>query len=173
LGECSQAETIIPLARDMDFRLFLNIWVDGSPLDDPGGSFSLEMNKLDFLLDQNLIDSNTILAFSVGSENYYRQETSMTQSLSYLEIVQQKLKSHSIEKIPLTITDIDKTYMAFDNLFEAVDFASINAFPFFDSNYGQKDAEGAIDYLIGNSIKHLAQKSREIGKLLVLTETGW
>lgn len=176
LAECSQAEIIIPIAREMGFKLFLNIWVDGSRTDDPEGSFYHEMKKLEFLLDQNLIDSNTILAFSVGSESYHRHETNMDENLFYLEIVREKLRGqqqNDFESIPLTITDIDKTYSTFDNLLSAVDFASVNAFPFFDDGYGKESSDGAVDYLIERVIDPLVEKSYNVGKFLTLTETGW
>ncbi len=178
LAECSQAEIIIPIAKEMGFKLFLNLWVNSVPLDDPSGSFTIEMNELDSLLDKGMIDSNTVLAISVGSESYHRRETTIDTDILYFNIVKDKLQMKTETKhIPMTVTDVDKTYVEYPELLSAVDFASVNAFPFFDPAYGREDAtvdsSRAVDFLTKTLLSPLFNECVKVGKPLYLTETGW
>jgi exo-beta-1,3-glucanase (GH17 family) len=174
LSECSQAELVLPIAMEMGFKVFLNLWVDGSPFDDPNGSFANELVELEHLLDKKLINSTTVMAISVGSESYHRHETTIEENIAYLNIVKAKLQNRNASDILLTITDIDKTFMKYPKLMAAVDFASINAFPFFDTAYGKKKSNGAIAYLIHYILDPLLDESKKAGKQpLFLTETGW
>lgn len=173
LAECSQARTIIPLAKKMGMKLFLNIWIGGSTFNSPTSSFALEMRELDYLLENQMINTDIVKAISVGSESYHRHETTIEENISYLRIVRDHLNRHNITDLPLTVTDIDKTFMQFPELMEAVDFASINAFPFFDTAYGKKEADGAVSYLNQQILDPLLDESRKMRKGLFLTETGW
>lgn len=173
LAECSQARIIIPIAKRMNVNLFLNIWIDGSPLNSTTGSFASEMHELDYLMENEMINADVIQAISVGSESYHRHETTIEENIAYCAIVRDSLNRHNITNIPLTVTDIDKTFMQFPELMEAVDFPSINAFPFFDPAYGKKKANGAISYLIHDILDPLIEESHRMEKPLFLTETGW
>ncbi len=169
---------ILPMAREMGFNAFLNIWVDGSkPFNNPNGSFATEMHEFEYLLENNMIrnynESGGVMAISVGSESYHRHEVTIDENIAYMDIVQTKLHEYNITGIPLTITDIDKTFMMYPHLMSAVDFASINAFPFFDIAYGKKKANRAIAYLNGKILEPLLAEANKIGKSLFLTETGW
>lgn len=173
LAECSQARIILPIAKKMKVKIFLNIWVDGSPINSTTSSFAEEMRELDYLLVNQMIDTTVVKAMSVGSESYHRHETTIQENISYLTIAKNNLHVHNFTDIPLTVTDIDKTFMAFPDLMEAVDFASINAFPFFDTAYGKRSPEGAVFYLKSKILQPLLDESNHMGKSLFLTETGW
>ena len=173
LAECSQARIILPIAKKMNVKIFLNIWVDGSPINSTTSSFAEEMRELDYLLVNQMIDTAVVKAISVGSESYHRHETTIQENIAYLAIVKDNLHVHNFTDIPLTVTDIDKTFMAFPDLMEAVDFASINAFPFFDTAYGKRSADGAVNYLKYEILQPLLDESNRMKKSLFLTETGW
>lgn len=179
LLECNQAEIIIPIAKEMGFKVFLNLWVDGTPLDNPDGSFTRELIELEHLLASGVINKSSaeekgvVMGISVGSESYHRHQTSIEENIAYLEIVRDTLYRYNISDIPLTVTDIDKTFMQYPILMEAVDFASINAFPFFDPAYGKRSADRAISYLNTVILDPLLEEANKDGKLLYLTETGW
>ncbi len=175
LLECNQAEIIIPIAKEMGFKIFLNLWVDGTPADNPNGSFTRELIELDNLLASGVINKSSaeeegvVMGISVGSERF----SSIEENIAYLEMVKDTLYRYNISNIPLTVTDIDKTFMQYPDLMEAVDIASINAFPFFDPAYGKRSADKAISYLNTVILDPLLEESNKDGKLLYLTETGW
>lgn len=116
LTDCDQARLLIPLARELGFKIFLNMWVDANPL-----SFQREFEELEYLMQHNLLcyheydhhhqhnyhqnhlkhrsanrgDQNVVMGISVGSEMLYRGEVSRAQGLAYVNQVRNLLlRSH-------------------------------------------------------------------------------
>jgi glucan 1,3-beta-glucosidase len=79
LTDCGQGELVLSVARELGLQLWLGLWV--APQD---FVFQEEKGELIGLLERNMIDTDTVLGITVGSEAIYRNDTTVDQVIGYM-----------------------------------------------------------------------------------------
>ncbi|GMG17573.1 unnamed protein product [Phytophthora fragariaefolia] len=166
LTDCDQATTVVPAAIAAGFQLEVGLWVDSY-----SSSYEAEKEAFATLLDTGAVTPDNIVGIHVGSEAIYRGDVDYKTAVSHLsEIRQMCINNGGAAKVPLTITDVGNTYLAYPDLINKVDYVSANLFPFWDKVVPAK----AAAYFLGtyNRLVDLAA-TYEGNKSVVIGETGW
>lgn len=165
LIDCTQNETVVPQAIELGFTLDIGLWVPDMSTDTT--TFASEKESLSLLLEAGTIDASNVEGIQVGSEAIYRGDVTVAQAITNLQEVREILDSYSVD-IPLTIADISDTYMSYSDLLDAVDYASINEFPFWE----MADIDTAMTNF-HNKYDVVETAAAALNKSVVIGETGW
>ncbi|KAE9147122.1 hypothetical protein PF002_g9253 [Phytophthora fragariae] len=166
LTDCNQSTAVVPAAIAAGFQLELGLWVDSYD-----SSFKAEKEAFATLLNTGLVTPANIVGIHVGSEAIYRGNVNYHTAVSHLsEIRQMCIDNGGAAKVPLTITDVGNTYLAYPSLIDVVDYVSANLFPFWDHIVPAKAA--AYFLTTYERLVRLAA-TRAGNKSVVIGETGW
>ena len=163
LYDCGQGQLVLQVAKELSLKVFLGLWVS-----DDETVFDKEVLLLEDLIQKGLLDGDTILGISVGSESIYRKEITVAQSIEYFNQVKTILQNAGYGDLPVSVCDIAPTYQYNTRLTTAVDVVVTNSFPFWEAI----DINDATDYLVTefDTIESVASSQ---GKEIILGETGW
>ena len=164
LDDCDQARMSLIAAEKLQMPFYLGVWVNNNDTRHENDiKYFQKMVEDGLLTDQPLI-----LGVTVGSEAILRGDVSVTKNIAIMKEVQKIIKDANLT-LPISITTIDHQYRANSELLEAVDFMSVNVFPF----WGKSPIDGAVAGSIGNGIGGLTETAEKAGKPFVISETGW
>lgn len=79
MTDCGQARMVLQVAKQLNMQLWLGLWV--APED---YVFEAERDELRNLLQEGLIDTDTVLGITVGSEAIYREDATVEQMIDHL-----------------------------------------------------------------------------------------
>eukprot|EP00980_Cylindrotheca_fusiformis_P013379 scaffold3410_cov141-Cylindrotheca_fusiformis.AAC.22 len=163
IGDCGQGVQVLEIARELGMQVWLGMWVGEEEY-----HFENEKGALADLISFGLIDSNTVLGVTVGSESIYREEVTTGQNIGYMEQAKGILSNGGFPQIPVSIAEIAPSYSAYSNLRSEVDVIVANIFPFWEG----VPINGAINDMVTdlNWVMNLPESQ---GKELVIGETGW
>lgn len=130
-------------------------------------AFEAELADLENLLQNNLIDDN-VVGIHVGSEALHRRDYSADTAVKYLKRVREVMATYGQTDLPLTITDTLDKYYSNPQILAAVDYASVNVFPFWEKVDVRVGTAAMLDKL-----RALRTQAEKLGKQVVLGETGW
>eukprot|EP00934_Nitzschia_sp_Nitz4_P001458 Nitzschia sp. Nitz4//scaffold369_size34440//17//1180//NITZ4_007837-RA/size34440-processed-gene-0.20-mRNA-1//-1//CDS//3329549350//1458//frame0 len=162
LTDCYQGSMVLEVVKELGMQMWLGLWVG---LDE--GVFQWELSELKSLLSQGLIDTDTVLGISVGSEAIYREDATVDQMIDNLNQVYAAVLEAGMD-IPVTIVDVAPEYSKSAKLRSAVNVTMTNTFPFWEGI----DIDGAVDDL-QEDLDWILQLPESSGKPFVLGETGW
>eukprot|EP00934_Nitzschia_sp_Nitz4_P004102 Nitzschia sp. Nitz4//scaffold370_size15137//12376//13898//NITZ4_008897-RA/size15137-snap-gene-0.29-mRNA-1//-1//CDS//3329549580//4092//frame0 len=162
LTDCYQAAAVLPVVKELGMQMWLGIWVGTDE-----NVFDWELSELKNLISQGLVDEDTVLGVSVGSEAIYREDTTVDQMVDNLNEVYAALLDVGMD-IPVAIVDVAPEYSASAKLRSAVNVTMTNTFPFWEGI----DIDGAVADL-QEDLEWLLQLPESSGKPFILAETGW
>lgn len=166
-----------PAAISTNTKLLLGVWASGT--DNVDG----ELSALSAAVKQygNKL-TDLVIGISVGSEDLYRVSAdgitakagvgnSAENVVKFIKDTRSKLANTPLAKIPLTHVDTWTAWVNTSNkaVIDNIDFVSVNAFPFYQSNVDNKIANaGSLLNSAVTAVEGVAQ-----GKDVWITETGW
>lgn len=162
LKDCGKGEQVLSVVKELGMKVWLGLWVGPDEF-----VFDEEKEELTRLLEAGMIDSDTVLGISVGSEAIYREDVTVDEALVFMEQVRDILSTYNVN-LPVTIVDIAPVYSNSAELRSAVDVIYTNTFPFWEAT----PIDNAVDEL-ASDIGWLLDLPESQGKPYVLGETGW
>lgn len=166
-----------PAAISTNTKLFLGIWASGTD------NIDNELNALSAAVSEHGTKlTDLIVALSIGSEDMYRSSTAGVAAkagvgngpdaiVSFIRDARSKLKGTSLANVPITHVDTWTAWVNTTNkaVIDEIDFLSVNAFPFYESEHDNSVSNGAA--LLNDAIT--ATEGVAGGKDVWVTETGW
>ncbi|KAJ1930274.1 glycoside hydrolase 3 protein [Tieghemiomyces parasiticus] len=159
LTDCQQGELLLNAVKDTDYKILLGMWV-GKDVN----AVNAEIAELTRLAQTHTaLFNGTVSGVVVGSEAIYRKDVDEATLVSYVNRSRDALRQVGISA-PVTSAE---TYNVIDaGLVNAVDFVTMNAFPFWENK--------TIDEASGVFFTHLDHVKGLAGdKTVVVGETGW
>ncbi|KAJ8571654.1 hypothetical protein ON010_g5183 [Phytophthora cinnamomi] len=145
LTDCDQATAVVPGAIAAGFQLELGL--------------------------TGVVTPDNIVGIHVGSEAIYRGDVDYDTAVSHLSTIRQMCTDiGGAVNVPLSITDVGNTYLAYPQLIDEVDYVSANLFPFWDRIVPTQAASYFLS--IYERLVDLTT-TRDGNKSVVIGETGW
>ncbi|KAF1791133.1 Glycoside hydrolase superfamily [Phytophthora cactorum] len=145
LLDCSQAELVLPAAKNAGLQVYLGLWTTKSH-----DYLLKEKAKLASLIDSGVYDNNVIVCMS---------EITADTAISYMNEIRSYIRSRG-KNTPVTIADVIDTYYDYPQMVDAVDYIS-----------GVDVNEGAAKTL--DRIRAVRVTAAKKNKRMVLSEVGW
>ncbi|KAG0164391.1 hypothetical protein DFQ28_010346 [Apophysomyces sp. BC1034] len=153
LSACNQGDLALQATEELGMRMYLGMWIDRPD------TFDQEMNALNNVLAKhNLSNVDGIV---VGSEVLYRGDTDAASLVNYINKVKALVKPKGIK-----VTTADVYYKIPPEVVQAVDFVTMNAFPYWEGVTVDQGANTLMEHY--QSVISIAQ-----GKPVIIGETGW
>jgi len=168
LTDCGQAELVLDILSNelstSPMQLWLGLWVGSETW-----VYEEEYGELVGLVQRGLLDTNTVLGITVGSEAIYREDATEAQIIEHVTRVKSLLQNNPpLADLPVTSVDIAPNYNILPNLRASVDVIMTNTFPFWEGI----PIEAAV-YDLQQDISYLRSLPNANNKPFVLGETGW
>ncbi|CAJ1947717.1 unnamed protein product [Cylindrotheca closterium] len=163
LADCGQGDMVLTAAKELGLQVWLGVWISEFEY-----VFEGEKGALFNLINNGLVDENTVLGVTVGSEAVYREEVTAETIIDYMNQIRGILADGGLSGLPVTITEIAPTYSQYSNLRSAVDVIYANIFPFWEGI----NINGAIADMV-TDLDWVMNLPESAGKELIIGETGW
>jgi len=162
LTDCGQGELVLDVAKELGIQVWLGLWVARED-----EVFLREKAAFQSLLERGMIDDDTVLGVTVGSESIYREEVTVLQIIGYKDQIKDILIGSGKADLPVSIVDIAPEYEWNPHLTEAVDIVYTNSFPFWEDI----PIDESIDFLY-SQIDPILKQPQAGNKKFILGETG-
>lgn len=163
LVDCGQGYLVLDVAKELGLQVWLGMWVSADE-----NVFLQEKAIIEDMLNQGLLNDNTVLGISVGSESIYRKEVTARKIIEYRAQVKALCVAAGMADLPVSIVDIAPIYEQYPQLISAVDVVITNSFPFWENIA----IDAATDYLV-TEIDPIRRQAEAQNKEVILGETGW
>ncbi|KAF7728022.1 hypothetical protein EC973_006787 [Apophysomyces ossiformis] len=153
LSVCNQGDLALQATQALGMRMYLGMWIDRPD------TFQQELDALNAILAKH--DLSNVDGIVVGSEVLYRNDADVASLVDYINKVKTLVKPKGIK-----VTTADVYYKFPPEVVQAVDFITMNAFPYWEGVAVEQGASTLMDhyqYVVG-----IAQ-----GKPVIIGETGW
>ncbi|OQS07570.1 glucan 1,3-beta-glucosidase [Thraustotheca clavata] len=161
LTDCNTAALVIPAAQRANLSIWVGLWVG------PNNTvYAEEKAAFTSLVAKGLVNNNT-LGVHVASEAIYRKDINVSQAITNYNEIKQILHDADVY-IPVTVTDIADTYIAYPQLTKAVDIISANSFPFWENVVPEVASQSMY-----NRMYPLMLAAKKYNKKILISETGW
>ncbi|KAI7860020.1 glycoside hydrolase superfamily [Circinella umbellata] len=153
LHVCNQADLALQATQELGMDLHLGMWLDRQD------TFDLEIQALkDLLAKYDFSNVNSIIA---GSEVLYREDADANTLTNWIKEVKQVVEPKGIE-----VTNAETYNKLSPEVINAVDFVSMNAFPFWEGNTIEQGINTLADH-------YETTKAMAGNKRVMISETGW
>lgn len=85
LRDCGQGELVLSVAKELGLQLWIGLWVAPEEF-----VFEEEKGELAGLIERGMLDTDTVLGVTVGSEALYREDATITQMIDNLNAGEQE-----------------------------------------------------------------------------------
>lgn len=158
LSDCD-VSLVLKAAKELSLTVWLGVWVS-----DDSTVYDAEVAAFKELIDAGLIDDN-VVGINVGSEAVYRKDITSTQAIQYIADFRELMAKYDVS-VPVSITDIIDTFVAYPDMITAGDIVTINQFPFWETI----EADVAVAQF-NSRIKPLIELAGDME--VIISETGW
>ena len=163
LTDCGQGEQVLEIARDLGLQVWLGMWVGQDEW-----VFENEKGALADLISKGLINYETVLGITVGSEAFYREDATLDEIIDNKNQVRNILNNNGFSQMPVSIVEIAPNYFKHSSLRSAVDVIYTNIFPFWEA-ISIDDALADLKVKIDRVMQFPESQNKEF----ILGETGW
>jgi glucan 1,3-beta-glucosidase len=164
MTDCYPASKILPLAPELDLKVWLGIWV--GPFQ---ARFNDERQQLLYMLNHTEAYD---FSYVSGIQAIYRGDITVTQAIELRNIIRADLDRAGWSTIPVTVADIVDTHIAHPELTWSelgTKITTVNQFPFWERVVNISTAAQYMSDRIGLIKAQHTNTNHQI----IITETGW
>jgi glucan 1,3-beta-glucosidase len=112
LSDCNQGPFVMNATKALGMQVMLGLWVSNVT-----SVVASEISVLQSLIQSGQVTASNVVGVTVGSEAVYRKDVTADMAVNYLAQVKQIMVKAGLSTIPVSICDVDDTYVQYPQLF--------------------------------------------------------